>query len=298
MAVPKSCRAAVFILGCFTLPCAGKPQQPAPSREYLASLLVRLQARMNENSKLSQQYTSDEFWHNVNYDKNGKKTLDESAKFENMFVEGLPYRRKIEANGKPLNPKEAAAEEKRYDQAVQQRRAMTSDEKRHILHFGFHSSLPICCLAAEFNNRIVGHESIAGRDTLVVESEPRPDAHPRSQEEKSALDWKETTWIDVEDEVPARIRVESVRDRDHFAKGMTSTLDFTRLVDQPASNGHAERAVWLQSGMEAKFQFKVLWMAATGTTDETWSNFKKFHGDMRLLDDTVEEVTPAPAKNH
>jgi len=292
----RLCPALGCILAAITLLVKVQSQEPSPSAPDLSSLLVRVNANMTENFKCAQQYTSDELWHNVNYDKNGKKTEDESAKFENIFVEGLPYRRKVEANGKPLDPKEAAAELKRYDQAVEQRRAMTTDEKRHTLHLSFHSSFPLCCLAKDFNNRIVGHESIEGRDMLVVESEPKPDAHPFSEEEKSALDWRETTWIDTADAMPARIRVESLKDRGHFAKGMTMTLEFTRVIDQPA-DVHPERAVWLESGMASKFQFKMLWFGASGTTDETYSNFKKFHGDMRILEDSVQEVTPQPAKN-
>jgi hypothetical protein len=54
--------------------------------------------------------------------------------------------------------------------------------------------------------------------------------------------------------------------------------------------GPLERPVWLQCGSVGSFHFKVLWIGATGRTEQVWSNFKKFHVDMRLLDDSIQVV--------
>lgn len=261
----------------------------------LTALLQRLHASQEGNWKLQQQYTSDEVWHDVNYDKNGKKTLDETAKYENVFVEGLPYRKKVEANGKPLSGKAAEEEEKRYDKAVEERRSMSAAQKRHWWHTGFNYSLPICCLATLFDNRIAGHETIGGRDTIVVESTPKLGAKPANDAEKSSLNWRETTWIDAADAMPARLEAESLKDEGHFAKGMTMRLDFIRLAESASPDGQAQQAVWLQQGVVSKFHFKMMWIGVSGETDQTWSDFKRFHVDMRLLDDTVKEVPPGTA---
>jgi hypothetical protein len=249
-----------------------------------------MKTNLLRNGVLAQQYTSVELWHNVNFDKSGKKTLDDSAKFENVFVEGLPYRKKVEENGKPLTGKAAEEEQKRYDKAVEERRKMSLEEKRRGLHLRFTYSWPLCCLTTLFDNRVVGHETINGRDMMVVGSTPKPDARPANEMEKSALNWKETTWIDVADAMPARIEVELLRDEGHFAKGMTNRIDFERFVDLPATGTQQEQAVWLQQSFVGRFRFKLLWFGATGETDQTWSDFKRFHVDMRLLEDTVEEV--------
>lgn len=274
------------------LTCAAAAQDNGAD---VVGLLQRLQASQKSNWKLQQQYTSDELWHNVNYDKNGKKTMDETAKYENVFVEGLPYRKKVEANGKPLSGKAAEEEEKRYDKAVEERRGMSVAQKRHWLHTGFTYSLPICCLTTLFDNRIVGHETIGGRDTIEVESTPKLDAKPANDAEKSSLNWKETTWIDAADAMPARLEVESLKDEGHFARGMTTRIDFVRFVESPSGDGQPQQAVWLQQGVVSKFHFKLMWIGLSGETDQTWSNFKRFHVDMRLLDDSVKEVPPGTA---
>jgi hypothetical protein len=272
----------------FCLYGAGEAQTYNISDGDLPALFARMKASMAANGKLVEQYTSDEFYHNENFDKNGKVTSDETAKYENVFVEGLPYRRKVEVNGKPLNEKEAAAEEKRYEKAVSERRAMTMEQKRLSLHINWHSSLPICCLATLFENRIVRHESLVGRDLLVVESVPKAGTKPANTEDESSLNWKETTWIDTVDNLPARIDVELLNDKDHLVKGNTERIDFVRLLEPAMSAGRPEQAVWLQQHSIARFRFKALWIDVTGTTEQTWSNFKKFHVDVRLLNDSMQ----------
>ncbi len=271
---------------------AAAAQAPGASPIDLRVLLARMKTAMVANAKLAQQYTSDEFWHNLNYDKKGKKTNDESARYENVFVEGLPYRRKVEENGKPITGKAAEKEEARYEKAVRERRGLSTQEKRSLFHFNIHYSWPLCCLATLFDNRVVRREILNGRDTIVIESMPKPGAHPANNDDKSSLNWKETTWIDVADAMPARIEVELLTDTSHMEKGATDRIDFIRIADTSGDADKPASAVWLKSHFQANFQFKVVWVNLTGTSEQTWSNYKRFHVDMRLLDDSVEEATP------
>jgi hypothetical protein len=279
---------------CVLLTAPRSASQSTGMSAELQSLLERMHQNILANGKLAEPYTSDELWHNLNFDKHGKKTVDESARYENMFVEGLRYRRKVESNGKPLKGKEAEEEQKRYDKAVAERREMTTDEKRHLMHTSFHSSLPSFWLDKLFDNRVTGHEVIDGRDALVVESTPRTDVHPTADIEKSALDWKETTWIDIADAMPARFVAELLKDRAHMDKGMTIRMEFQRIVDQPATDDRREQSVWLPRRSLSTFTGKMLWFNSTGTTEQTYTDFKKFRVDMRLLEDTMQEVPTKP----
>jgi hypothetical protein len=221
------------------------------------------------NDKVAQQYTSVMLWHNRNFNKSGKTTVDESKKYENVFVEGLPYSRLIELNGKPLEGKAAEEEQKRYDKTVEERKKMSLDEKRHSLHADFHFALPMGYLTSLFDNAAVRREDVNGRETIVVESTPRSDARPKDTDAKTALDWKQTTWIDVQDEMPVRFIAEKLNDDNHDLKGTT---------------------VWLEKGFKSMFRVKMMFMTFNGITEQTWDDFKKFHVDVRLLLDTMTEV--------
>jgi hypothetical protein len=165
-------------------------------------------------------------------------------------------------------------------------------------------SLEISCLhhgllsylTTLFDNRALRRETIDGRETLVVESTPRADAKPQDKEARTALDWKQTTWIDLQDEMPVRFIAEKVNDENHFLKGTTTQFDFLRLVDKTAEGGRPEQPVWLEKEAKIKFRLKMMFINGDGITEQSWSDFKKFHVDVRLLLDTIEEVkdqTPA-----
>lgn len=280
-----------LLLWCAASGTASFAQTLPLSDAELPVLLARVRENIASNGKLAEQYTCDEFWRNQNFDKNGKATVDESAKYENLFVEGLPYRKKVETNGKPLAGNDAAAEEKRYAKAARERRAMTIEQKRMSLHRTWRSSFPDCCLLTLFENRIVGYEQIGGRDMIVVESVPRPGAEPKNDDEKSALNWKQKSWIDLSDAMFARLDMEKLDDNNHMAKGTRVRIEFDRVIDVPSDNAHVERAVWLQRSSTVQFRFKMLWIDGTGVTEQKWSNYKKFHVDMQLLDDTVKPVS-------
>ncbi len=66
-------------------------------------------------------------------------------------MEGLPYQRKVEEDGKPLTGKAAAKEEARYDKAVEERKHMTLDQKRSFFHRNVNFSLPLNYLASQFD---------------------------------------------------------------------------------------------------------------------------------------------------
>lgn len=274
----------------FSLLSAASAQASLPEGRDLNALLERMEQHSKANGKLAEQYTSVMFWHNRNFDKNGKTTVDESAKYENVFVEGLPYSRKVEKNGKPLTGKDADWEQKRYDKAVEERKKMSLDEKRHSFHVTFHFSLPLSYLTTLFDNRALRRETIDGRQALVVESTPRAGAKPQDKEARTALEWKQTTWIDLQDEMPVRFIAEKLNDENHELKGTIIQLDFLRLVDKPAEGGRPEQSVWLEKESRMKFRFKMFFINADGITEQSWSDFKKFHVDIRLLPDTVEEV--------
>jgi len=280
-----------FCCGILVLPVPSSAQASQFSDRDLTALLARMHANLTGNAKLAQQYTSVMERRNVDsFAKDGAPGKMVTAKFENMFVEGIPYQRMFESNGMPLNAAAAAAEQKKLDQAARERRAMTLDQKRRFFHIEYHSALPVCCLATLFKNRIVGRETIDGRDTVVVESRARYSAVASTKEEKSSLDWKETTWIDLQDSMPVRIKAESLSDHEQFEKGMTAEIDYIRVLEPPSSSGKAEKAVWLQSRSISHFRFRTVTRDGAGTTEQIWSNYKRFQADVRLLDESIQEV--------
>jgi hypothetical protein len=90
--------------------------------------------------------------------------------------------------------------------------------------------------------------------------------------------------------MPVRFIAEKLNDDNHEFKGSTLQFDFLRLVDKPAEEDRPEQPIWLEKEFKSKFRMKIIFINADGITEQSWSDFKKFHVDVRLLLDSVEEV--------
>jgi hypothetical protein len=145
-----------------------------------------------------------------------------------------------------------------------------------------------------FNNRLVRHEQIDGRDTVVMESIPRSDVAPATQEEATAIIWKQTTWVDTEDLIPVRIEMESVKDFDEMRTGSKVSEEYVRVQEAATTSNPDGRAVWLAKRATGKYFYKVLWAFQVADVESIYSNFKRFRGDVHIIDGSVEE---APAKD-
>ena len=265
----------------------------APAGDELTVLLQRVHANVEANDKLARQYASDEMTHTVSLNQKGKKIWEYSTKFECAIVGGLPYNHMVEENGKPLSTKKLEAEQKRQDVLsglVHRNQDFVFDLRGTDPHDAIHSALPICCLSTMFDNRVLRHEQINGRDNLVVESVPKANAIPFTLDEKTALDWMETTWIDVNDLIPARYDVELLNDKSYLLKGTKLRRDYFRLEKALDTKDRLSETVWLQSSSEGHFNLKFFWYRQFETWEDTSYNYKRFKGDVRILENSMQEV--------
>jgi hypothetical protein len=278
----------------------GKQDASEPSGTNLNALIEKMRANIETNQEVAHQYVFDLNWHATTI-KHGKVTWDESAKFVTVFVNGKFYHRKVEQNGKPLSAKQQLADMMRHEPINRD-----DNGEDFILPtrganppYVIRAYLPICCLASAFENRLIRNETVNGRDNLVVESVPRMGVNPISEEEKTAIEWKETTWIDAEDLMPTRYVAELLIDkRDVLFKGSTVEVDFVRLDPSSMPQSGLTKPVWLWHGQKYRGISRFGSARGVGTCEQTAANYKKLQSDMRLVDDSVREVPTAGGSKH
>jgi hypothetical protein len=239
------------------------------------SLLSIAVPRTLKNRRESMAYTYAVDYRNRNLTPHGKLLTDYSAKYEVIFVAGLPYRRQVEENHRPLSGAAAAEEAQRYDQTFAERSHMSIEQKRDYLRRPWNVDVPLPQLVGLFNNRIVGDDVIDGRPAIVVESLPRPDARPADEEERRALHKQVKLWIDREDLVVSRLEATLVADDALMKAGTVARIDFAR-----------KGGVWLPTQSDVQFEAMAGSETVRGETIEANSDFRRFHVDVRLLDPT------------
>jgi len=270
-------------------------QTTSISNDDLTALLKRMEANRAGNERLAAEYTFDEARENKNYNGKGKLTSQHSDKFASVVINGVAYNRVVEEDGKSVAENQQVAEQKRQDAISELRQGYDFVFEMVGLspHDYIYSDLPISYLDTLFDNRVVGHQAIDGRDNLVVESTPKMHANPATDKARTALDWKETTWIDIEDAMPSQYEVELLRDKDYLSKGGTYKREFTRLTVTHSETSQSPEHAWMLRKWSAQFRCRMLWMTVSSATQTEFYNFKRFRTEVHVLEDSVKPV-PAP----
>lgn len=242
------------------------------------ALLQRVIANLKTNNLKAENYAFVEDYHNINYDKNGKIKVDNSAKFETVFVEKTPYRRKVEENGKPLSGKAAKEEEKKYQVAVAERRRMNAELKNTLFHREFRLGVNYEDWPDLFLATSGGSEIVDGHEVIKLILNPRPGIHPASDAHKDSLHTAVQLWIDKADEFPLHLKTEYLSDG-HLLRGSTVEAFWEK---------EAQSGTYLLASDLVQFRIKYLWMTVPGKTEQKYSGYKRFGVDIRIVPESIQ----------
>jgi len=108
------------------------------------------------------------------------------------------------------------------------------------------------------------------------------------------LDWKEKTWIDVEDAMPSRYDVELLNKKNYLQKGSTFRVENTRLPITESGNSRLPPKVWLVHTINGHPACRILWVTEIGVCEDDFYNYRRFQSEARVIEDSVRE-NGAPA---
>jgi hypothetical protein len=243
-----------------------------------AALLKRVITNLDANELKAENYTFVEDYHNINYDKNGKIKVDDTAKFETVFIERTPYRRKVEENGKPLSGKAAKEEEKKYQAAVADRRRMNAELKNTLFHREFRFGLGYGEWPDLFVATSGGDEIVDGHEVIKLILTPRSGIDPASDAQRDSLHTAIQLWIDKADEFPLHLRTEYTSDG-HLLQGSTVEAFWQK---------EAKSGTYLLASTLFQFKIKYLWMTIPGKTEQKYSGYKRFGADVRIIPESIQ----------
>jgi hypothetical protein len=225
-------------------------------------------------------------------DSRGNVQSIKREKWETLILDGLPHRRMLEKDGKPLSPQEERAEQKKLDEAArkigvetpaQKRQRMLDADRDRKREFAFLSEIPEL-----FDLRLEGETTIGGRPVWVISGAPRPNAQPHSREGRLLMKVRGKLWLDKATCQWAKVEVET-----------TGTISWGVFL---ARLNPGARLVFEQGQVDEGLWFpKRLFMAGSGRLglvkklsqeqEVNWSDYRKFSVDSKLLTEV-----PAHAK--
>jgi hypothetical protein len=218
------------------------------------------------------------------FDSHDKVTSDHQEAWETIILDGRPYRRMLESDGKPLPADEQRKQQQKLDKdtakleretpAEKQRRA-AEYEKTRRRERGFLLEVPDA-----FDLRIEGSDKIDGHDVWVISGAPKPGYRPKSHDGAALLKihgkmWIEKAgyqWVKLEAQTTGTISFGLFLAR--LNPGAKLVIEQTRVNDE----------VWLPKREYMIGSGRIALLKRVAQDDEiTWTDYKKFQVESRII---------------
>ncbi len=217
-------------------------------------------------------------------DGEGGARSSDSRSYEIMALYGEQVQKLIAKNDKPLSEKDAAKENERVDKITEKRKnesdeertkRQAEEEKQREKNREF-----IREVADAYDFRLMGSEVLNGRDTWVIQGEPRAGFQANLKEAQMLSKFRGKLWIDKADLQLAKLEAEAV-DTVSFGWFLARIHKGTRLVFEQT---RVNEEVWLPQHLTFKFDARIAVFKSYNEEDEeTFSDYKKFRATAKIV---------------
>jgi hypothetical protein len=170
------------------------------SQEQMRELLRRAAENDLENEKRLRDYTYIQREEEHKLDGSGKVKKTESRTSEVLVIYGEHVERRIANDDRPLSAADAKKEEERIQKITDKRKKESESERRKRLEKEEKEREDgrkfVLEVSDAYNFRFVGTEVLDGRETWVLEADPRPGYEPKTREAKMLPKLRGRIWID------------------------------------------------------------------------------------------------------
>jgi hypothetical protein len=262
------------------------------SEEQMRTLLRATADHDLENDKRQRDYTYIEREEQHNLDGKGRVKSTEVRTSEVLMIYGEQVARLIAKNDKPLSPKEAEKEEKKIQKIIDKRenesdkdreKRLAKEEKDREEGRKF-----VLEVADAYNFHYLGTENLDGRETYVIDAEPRRGFQPKMKHANILPKFRFRAWVDKNDLQWAKLDALCI-DTVSFGlflarlhKGARVVLEQTRVNDE----------VWLPKHLDVKVDARIALLKNFNLDMDTiYRDYKKFRTGTKIVG--VGEPQPA-----
>ena len=237
-----------------------------------------------ENDKRLRDYTYTEREVENKLDGKGQTKSAEVRTYEIMEIYGEQVQRLIQKDDKPLSEKDAAKEEEKIQKVIDKRKNESeSDRKKREAKEEKDREEGrkfVREVADAYDFKLVGTESLGGREAWVIDGEPRAGFEPHMKESKFLSKFHGRVWIDKNDLQLAKMDVECLDTISwglflaRFHKGSRFMLEQTRVNDE----------VWLPLHVTAKIDVRLALLKNFDVgLEQTYRDYKKFRATAKIV---------------
>ena len=275
------------------------PAVPQLSQDQIRDLIRQVADKDIENDKKQKDYTYLERDEEHKLDGKGQVKSSESKTHEIMVLYGEQVERLIAKDDKPLSEKEVAKEEERIRKLTDKRRSETEEQRKKRMEAEEKDREEGRKFVREvtdaFNFRLASIDDLDGRETYVIEAEPRPDFQPHSKEAKILPKFRFRAWIDKAESQWVKLDAECI-DTVSFGWFLARIHKGSRLlIDQVRINNE----VWLPRHVAVKVDVRVALLKNFNVEEDvTYRDYQKFRTDTKIVPEADFQNPPSQSSPH
>ena len=281
------------------LPPASTTVQPAPSslspfdlvpdasgtvpQEQIRELLRLVAEKDLENEKRLRDYTYIQREEEHKLDGHGKVKKIESRTSEVIVVYGEQVERLIAKDDKPLSADETRKEEERIQKITDKRKNESDSDRRKRVEKEEKDREDgrkfVLEIADAYNFRLASSDALEGRETWVLDADPRPGYQPKSREAKMLPKLKGRIWIDKADMQWMKFDV-TTTDTISFGLFLARIHKGTHIVVEAT---RVNEEVWLPKHLAVHIDVRLaLVKNFNEDVEQTYRDYKKFRTETKF----------------
>ena len=254
------------------------------TQEQIKELIQKVADNDLENDKKQRNYTYIRREEERKLNSQGEAQSTESRTAEVMMLGGSQVNRLIAKNDKPLSAKDNAKEEERIQKIIEKRKNETEEQRKKRLRQEEKDRQEarqwVSEISEAFNFRLVGTENIEGRETYVVDAEPRPGFKPHLKYANYLPKFRFRVWLDKAEMQWVKLDAEAIDNLSwglfvaRLHKGAHILAEQTRVNDE----------VWLPKHEAVKLEARVALLKTFKINeDTTYRDYKKFRTNAKIV---------------
>ena len=262
-----------------------RPNEPRTLSDAEIQPLIRAVAENDIANDLKQRdYTYLQREEEHRRDGQGNEKWFATRNYEIMMLYGQQVRRLIARNDKPLSAEEAAKEEKKIQEVIRKREQETSEQRQKRLQKEAREREEARAFVREiadaYTFRLVGTETRDGRETYIIDADPRAGFHPHLKDAKYLPRFRGRIWIDSAETQWVKADIEAI---DTVAwglflarlhKGSRISIELTRVNDE----------VWLPKSVSLKLSARLALLKSFNVVEDvSYRDYKKFRSDVKIV---------------
>ncbi len=256
---------------------------PTLSAGQIRELIRQVAEKDMQNDKKQLDYTYLEREEEHRLDGKGQVKSTETTTHEVMMLYGDQIERLIAKNDKPLSAKDAAKEDERIQKLTDKRKNETSEQRAKRLKQEEKDREEtrqfVSEIADAFNFHLAAMENLEGRETYVIDAEPRPGFEPHAKGAKFLPKFRFRIWIDKAEGQWVKLDAQAIDTvslglflaRVH--KGSRIMIEQTRVNDE----------VWLPRHVAVNVDVRLALVKNFDIADVTYRDYKKFRSNSRVV---------------